>query len=224
MKIAGTPPIHDTLVRGLTTDLRPVQRLWRPSARLVSWIVLALAVLVVAAIVGLRGDLGVQLHRPLYLLQIAALIAAGGFAAMTGLRAAVPGYGADRGPARLAFTLAIVGTVLLLVEPVTESLAPVVFMTTAVRCTLCVAMFGLLPWVALFVAIGRAAPLDGRAAGRYAGAAAFLVGAAAVRLACPIDEPVHLVTSHVAPIVLWTLLTTVPASGRLVRWRRSEVS
>ena len=223
MKIHGTPPIHDALVRRLTADLRPVPRLWLPSARLAAWLVLALGVLALAAATGLRQDLGTQLHRPLYLVQIAALLAAGGLAAATGLRAAVPGYGGERRGAELALALAIFGAALLLGEPETSPLAPAVFIATGVRCALCVAMFGLLPWVVLFVAIGRAAPLDGRAVGRYAGAAAVLVGAAAVRLACPIDEPVHLITSHVAPVLLWTSLSAVLGDGWLVRWRRIGV-
>ena len=223
MKIPGTPPIHDTLVRRLTADLRSVPRLWRPSARLASWLVLALGVLALAAAAGLRQDLGEQLHRPLYLLQIVALLAAGGLAAATGLRAAVPGYGGERRWAGLAVALAVFGTALLLGEPETNPLAPAVFIATGVRCALCVAMFGLLPWVVLFVAIGRAAPLDGRTVGRYAGAAAFLVGAAAVRLACPIDEPVHLITTHVAPVLLWTSLSAVAGASWLVRWRGAGV-
>src|SRR5439155_12187349 len=103
-------------------------------------------VLAFAAAIGLRRDLGVQLHRPLYLLQIAALVTAGALAAATGLRAAVPGYGGERRRARLALGLAVSGTALLLAEPGTTALAPAVFATTGVRCALCVGMFGLFPW------------------------------------------------------------------------------
>ena len=224
MKVPGTPQIHDTLVRRLTADLRPVPRLWPPSARLASWLVLALGVLALAAATGLRQDLRAQLHRPLYLFQIAALFAAAGLAAATGLRAAVPGYGGERRRARLALALAVFGAALLLGEPETSPLAPAVFIATGVRCALCVAMFGLLPWVVLFLAIGRAAPLDGRVVGGYAGAAAFLVGAAGVRLACPIDEPVHLLASHVAPVLLWTSLSALAGADWLVRWCRTGTS
>jgi hypothetical protein len=219
MTIRGTPPIHETLVNRLKADLPPVPRLWPPTARLASWFVLAAGVLAVAAAVGLRQDLGAQLHRPLYLFQIAALLAAAALAAAAALRAAVPGYGGERRRAGLAVALGLVGTALLLGEPETGSLSPVVFIASGVRCAACVAMFGLLPWVALFLAIGRTAPLDGRAAGRYAGGAAFLIGATAVRLACPIDEPAHLLTSHVAPVLLWSSLSALAGAAWLVRWR-----
>ena len=224
MKIPGTPPSHDALVRRLTSDLRPVPHIWPPPARLAAWLLLALAVLALAAGAGLRHDLGAQLHRPLYLFQIAALLAAGALAAATGFRAAVPGYGGERWRAGLVLALALLGAALLLGEPGTSPVAPAVFLVTGVRCALSIAMFGLLPWVALFVAIGRAAPLDGRAVGRYAGAAAFLVGAAAVRLACPIDGPLHLLTSHVTPVLLWTSLSAVAGASWLVRWRGAEAS
>ena len=221
MNVPGTPPIHEALVGRLTADLRPVPRLWRPTARLVVWLGLALVVLALAAALGLREDLGPQLHRPLYLLEIAALLVAGALAATAGLRAAVPGYGGERRRALFALTVGLLGTALLVGEPGPNVLAPAAFMTIGARCAACVAMFGLLPWTALFIAIRRAAPLDGRVVGCYAGAAAFLVGAAAVRLACPIDEPVHLITTHVVPVALWTAVSALAGAGWLVRWREA---
>jgi len=218
--VPRTPPVHEQVVGRLTADLRPVRRLWPVSARLVSWLFLAVGVLALAAIVGLRHDLGAQLHRPLYLVQIAAFLAAAAVAAGAGLRAAVPGHGGERRRAGLA--LAVLGAVLLLGEPRMHLLSLDVFVATGVRCAVCVAMFGLLPWAGLFVAIGRGAPLDARAAGRHAGAAAFLVGAAAVRVACPIDEPVHLLASHVGPVLLWAGLSTLAGASWLVRWRRTD--
>jgi len=221
MTVPGTPRIHDTLVSRLKADVRAVPRLWPPSIRLASWLVLAAGVLAVAAGAGLRQDLGTQLHRPLYLFQVAVLFTAAGLAAAAALRAAVPGYGGERRRAALALALGLLATALLVGEPEARFLAPLIFLTTGVRCALCVAMFGLLPWAALFLAVGRAAPLDGRATGRYAGGAAFLLGAAAVRLACPIDEPTHLLASHVAPVLLWTSLSAVAGAEWLVRWRRA---
>jgi len=219
MTIPGTPLIHDALVARLKAELRPVRHLWSPATRLGSWLVVAAAVLAVAAGTGLRGDLGDQLHRPLYLFQIAALFTAAAVAAGGALRAAVPGYGGERRRGGLALGLGVLATVLLLGEGAMAPRGPMLFLTTGVRCALCVAMFGLLPWTTLFVAVARAAPLDGRAVGRYVGSAAFLLGVAAVRLACPIDDPVHLLTSHVAPVLLWSSLSGLAGADWLVRWR-----
>jgi hypothetical protein len=82
-----------------------------------------------------------------------------------------------------------------------------------------VAVYGLLPWAALFAAVARAAPLDGRIVGLYAGGAAFLVGAAAVRVACPIDDTVHVLAWHMPAIALWTLLSSVAGAMWLERWQ-----
>jgi hypothetical protein len=49
--------------------------------------------------------------------------------------------------------------------------------------------------------------------GACAGGAAFLVGAAAVRIACPIDDPAHALTWHMPAIVLWTALSAVAGAA-----------
>src|SRR4029077_14952597 len=71
-----TPPIHDALVARLMADARPVRRLWTPRRRLGLWVAVAVAVLGIAAGVGLRDDLAVQLFRARYLLELALLVGA----------------------------------------------------------------------------------------------------------------------------------------------------
>jgi hypothetical protein len=209
---------HDTLVARLKADLTPVRPLWSPSVRLASWLALAVTVVAIAMKIGLRHDLATQLGRPLYLLEVVTLLVAGGAAAGAALWGAVPGRGV-RGMGYLAPALGLLSGVLLLTQPVAAySRGP--FIRSGLQCAFCVTMFGLLPWAAILTAVSRGAPLEGRATGAHAGAAAFLIGAAAVRVACPIDDPLHLLAWHMTPVVFWITLSAAFGSVWLVRWRR----
>ena len=72
-----TPLTHERLVARLLTDARPVRPLWSPHTRLALWLALQALTLGFAVEFGLRQDLGDHLHQPLFLLEVAALIAAG---------------------------------------------------------------------------------------------------------------------------------------------------
>ena len=91
-------------------------------------------------------------------------------------------------------------------------------MASGAQCLLCTLGFSAIPWTALFVAVRRGAPLDVPLVGVCAGAAAFLFAAAAVRIACPIDEAVHLLTWHAMPVALGAALSGVAGARWLDRW------
>ena len=219
---APVPPIHDALVTRLKADVRPLRPLWPPSVRLAFWLVVAAAVVAGAAQLGLRNDLGRQLGQPLYLSEIAALLGAGVLAAAAALLAAVPGRG-GRGLSGLALTLAFLAVAILGCEALSAAVPRVAFVSEGLPCIFYVAVYGLLPWAALFIATARAAPLDGGAVGVYAGAAAFLIGAAAVRVACPIDDPLHVLAWHMPAIALWSCLSGVAGAVWLGRGQRIAV-
>ena len=208
---------HRAIVDRLTADLRPALPLWSPWARLAGWLGLALAVVAFAAVVGLRDDLGVAIDRPGYLFDLAILLSGAGLAATLALLVAVPGRLGGRRAWSLGAGLLVLAVATSLlgeagIAPATRSLL------ADLRCVACVGLFGVVPWVALYVAVGRAAPLDGGATALCIGAAAFLVGAAAVRVACPYDDVGHLLVWHAAPVALWTAATTALVGPRLVRW------
>jgi len=215
------PEIHATLLERLTADVRPVRPLRAPTARLVVWLVLALPSIAFAMVIGLRTDTPGMLLHPLAALQVGALVAGATLAAMGALRAAIPGRAGSRGSVRLALVLALLATALLLVQP-TRSLAD--FVANGLRCAFCVGMFGFVPWLALFVLVARGAPFDAPRVGAYVGAAGFLVGAAAVRVACPIEDGVHLVVWHMVPVLLGVGLSAMLGAAVLGRWRRRAVT
>lgn len=212
---APLPPIHDALVTRLAADLRPVRRLWAPSVRLVLWLALAGAVVAGAGQLGLRRDLGAEFRQPLYILEIEGLLGGSIAAAGGALLAAVPGR-QPRVLRYVALLLAVFVVTILGSELPSNIPSGRSFITDGLPCVFYVAAYGALPWAALFTMTVRAAPLNGRTVGAYAGGAAFLVGAAAVRIACPVDDPAHVLVWHMPAIVLWTMLSAAVGSLWLV--------
>lgn len=209
---------HRALVARLAADLRPVRRTWSPWARLATWVVLALAIVAIAALVGLRHDLRTAAAQPRFLLALAVLLSGAGLAATAALLAAVPGRIGGREARGIGLGLLLLAVAAgLLGERGAVGPLPG-FVATGVQCTACVGLFGLVPWLALFWAVRRGAPVDGRIAGLCTGAAAFLVGAAAVRVACPLDDVVHLALWHGMPVALWALASTAASEDWLARW------
>jgi len=208
------PAIHDVLVERLKADARPVRRLWPPTLRLAVWVALAVTVMATAMWGGLRPDVADALRRPLYLVELAAFLAAAVTAAMAALLAAVPGRARPRA-GFVAVGLGAVAVVVVLSEPAP---APAIPAVPGVQCALCVALFGSLPWTALFVAVRRGVPLDAGLAGIYVGGAAFLLGAAVVRIACPVDAASHVLGWHVLPMVAWSALSAVAGAAMLPDW------
>jgi hypothetical protein len=211
-------PVHRAAVEQLTDGLAPVRRLWSPWVRLALWIALALGTVAFAAAVGLRHDLRPQLDRPPYLLTLAVLLAGAGLAATLALLGAVPGRIRSRRARGIATGLLLLAITAALLGESGATPSTRVFVTTGLRCLVCVGAFGLLPWMTLFWAVARAAPLDGPTSGLCIGAAAFLVGAAAVRVACPLDDPLHLALWHGMPVALWATGSMVAGGACLARW------
>ena len=211
-------PTHRAIVERLTDDLVPVHRVWSPWRRLAAWIALALGTVALAAVVGLRHDLGAQLERSHFVATLAILLAGAGLGATVALLAAVPGRigrhearGVAMGLLVMAVTLALLGDG----EPMPPART---FVATGLQCFACVALFGLLPWLALYRAARRAAPIDAATTGLCIGAAALLVGAAAVRVACPIDDALHLAVWHGLPVAVWAAASMAVGASTLERW------
>jgi hypothetical protein len=211
-----TPPIHERLVARLVADARPVRPLWSPRTRLALWLLLQVLTAGVAVEFGLRQDLGDHLRQPLFLLDVGALVAAGAMAAALALRGAVPGMASGR--SALTLPMVLVGGAVLLVslEPVSTVRSAWSFVASGAQCVLCILGFSALPWTALFLAVRRGAPLDGPVTGAYVGGAAFLFAAAAVRIACPIDEQLHVLTWHMTPVAIGAALSAVAGARWLV--------
>jgi len=208
-----------TLVDRLVEDLRPVRRIWSPGARLALWCGLQLAVFAVLATAGLRPDVLEQLARPSFLLEVGALVAAGGLCAAIALRAAVPG----EAPGRRATVAAaeLVAASLVVMWAATPFAAPsfAESVRTGMPCALRTVALAALPWCVLLAAARRGAPLLPAFAGAAAGLGAFLLAGADMRLACALDEVSHLVLWHGTPVALGLAVSALLGAAWLGRWR-----
>jgi hypothetical protein len=206
------------LIERLTAELHPVERPWSPWLRLVCWLALALGTVGLAAVVGLRHDLATQISGVRFEITLAALLAGAGLAACAALLSAVPGRISVREARGIGAGVLVLALITAFLGERMPAETTVGFLLAGLRCTVCIAAFALVPWWVLFRAVSRAAPLDGRVAGLCVGAAAVLVGAACVRVACPIDDTLHLAVWHGVPAALWASLSAMAGSAWLVRW------
>jgi hypothetical protein len=176
----------------LIPDLPPVKRLWRPATRLSLWILLEALLLALGVTLKYRSDLAGALYLHNYGIDSFGFVLASIAAGWIALTASIPGDGTGK-VARLLFGLGIglglVGVHLGASTPVPFSIDD--FPATLIR-QVC---FAGLPWVALFGAVWRAAPMRPKSAGVAVGLAAACFGIAAAHLTGP---PVPLVPQFAA--------------------------
>jgi Negative regulator of sigma F len=73
-------------------------------------------------------------------------------------------------------------------------------------------MLAVLPWLALWWTVKRGAPLRGGISGLWIGAGALFFAFAMMRIAYPIDEPLHLITWHLLPALVGIALSALAGS------------
>lgn len=206
---------HRLLVEALAAAIRPVRPLWPVRVRLGLWLLLeALVLLWVATHTG--NDFVRKLGHPAYALELALFAAAATLAAVLALRAAVPGRSAGPREGVLAIALALIGTALVLVgEPMRMGYPLGEFVHVGLGCALETCILAALPWMALWWAVKRGAPMRAAVAGLLTGAVALLFAFALMRIKCPIDEPLHLVTWHLLPALVLTALSALAGAAWL---------
>jgi hypothetical protein len=200
---------HRLLVEALAATVTPVRPLWPVSVRLGLWLLLESIVLLwVATHTG--NDFMRKLGHLDYALEVVFFAAAAALAAMMALRVAIPGRSAGPGEVALAVVLVLIGTALVVVgEPARTGYPLGEFLHVGIGCALQTCVLAALPWLALWWAVKRGAPMRGGAAGALTGAAALLFSFALMRIGCPIDDPLHLVTWHLLPALGLTVLSAL---------------
>ncbi len=211
---------QDPLLPRLVADLRPVRPL-RLRRRLLGWLLLQTTVLAVVASRVLRPDIATALHRAAFVVELAALLSAGGLAAWLAVRAAFPARSPGWRPVAVALALAGVGLFLFALRPPSPDMPAVGLTMAGARCLAMTLMLAALPWLALVALLVRGAPVAPARAGTLAGAASLLFAAAGTRVACALDDPLHLVAWHGLPVVLGAGLSGLLGAAWLGRWARS---
>ncbi len=200
--------LHRALVDRLSANLRPSRPLWPVRRRFALWLAIEVAVLLRAMTVT-GNDFAMKLRHPPYALEIGFFAAAALILAAMALKASIPGREVRPWQTALAVALVLGGILMLFAVPMQTEMPLSQFVSVGSRCALETCTKAILPWIALWWAVRRGAPGDGRAAGAMVGASAMLFSFAIMRIACPIDEPLHLITWHLGPVIAVTLISTL---------------
>jgi hypothetical protein len=224
--MSGAPEIdheehHRALVRRFSSKITPSRPLWPISARLTLWIVMEVGIL--AWVINHNtNNFEARLADPAYAIEIVFFATAAIICAALALKSAIPGRTVSAREAAIATALALAGTVILMIDhPMATSDSLGDFARTGSRCTIDTLKFGTLPWLALWWLVKRGASLSGWLSGLLVGAGALLFSFAVMRVVCPIDEPLHLLTWHLFPVLVVIALSAL-AGARLLRFRRSR--
>jgi hypothetical protein len=200
---------HRALVRRFAADLKPTRLLWRVGLRLGAWLALEVAVLA-WVVVHTNNRFMDKLIQPTYGMEIVFFTAAAIILAVLALRSAVPGRSLNAGQAAIAVALIVAGTVLVtMAEPVSTTSSLSEFLRLGLRCVRGTFVLAALPWLALWWLVKRGAPMRGGLSGLLIGGGALFFSFAMMRLACPIDEPLHLLTWHLLPALALMALSTL---------------
>ncbi len=206
---------HRVLVEALAGTIKPVRPLWPVRARLGLWLLLEALVLVWAA-THTGNDFMRKFGHLDYALEVALFAAAATLAAMLALRLAIPGRRAGPTEVALSVVLALVGIALVAIgEPMRTGYSLGEFLSVGVGCAIETCLLAALPWIALWWAVKRGAPMRGAAAGASTGAAALLFAFALMRIKCPIDDPLHILTWHLMPVLVITALSALAGAAWL---------
>ncbi len=206
-------PNTNALIDSLVAESAPVRRLRPSGLRLSLWLVVQIAIAAYVFSGGVRADIGGQLASPLYLVQLAILAAAITLLARAAINAGTPGSEAWSS-AKVGVTLMVVALGFLAAYPANTALEISLFSTFGFPCAVRTAMLSLLPTSWLLAAIYRGWALSPARAGLVAGAAGFVLGFTMMRVLCALDDPLHVMAWHWAPVLLGCAVSA--AAGALI--------
>jgi hypothetical protein len=210
---------HRALVRRLATEVKPTRRLWSVGVRLGIWILLEVGVLA-WVVTHTDNDFIQKLRQPVYAIEILFFAAAAIISATLALRSAIPGRVLRASEGVLAAVLVLAGAALVTAAKPINTTNPLGdFVRAGLPCARDTWMFAALPLLLLWWMVRRGASMRGGFSGLLVGAGALFFSFAMMRVACPIDEPLHVLTWHLLPALALIALSTL-TGGMWLRFRR----
>jgi len=207
---------HRALVRRLSSEITPSRPLWPVSARLTLWMLIEVGILA-WVMSHTRNNFVTKLTHPAYAIEIVFFATAAIICAALALKSAIPGRTQSAKEATMATAFVLIGTVVLIMaQPMATSDSLGDFARNGWRCAIATVRFGTLPWLGLWWLVRRGASMSGWLSGLLVGAGALLFSFAVMRIACPIDEPLHLLTWHLFPALAVIALSTLAG----IKWLR----
>jgi hypothetical protein len=206
---------HRALVRRLAAEIKPARRLWPIRARMGLWAALEAGILA-WIITHTDNPFMAKLAQPVYSLELFLFTGAALMFAAMALRSAIPGRILGAHSAALGSVFVSAGTLLVIVgEPTRTSEFLGEFLRVGLPCAFRTSAFAALPWLMLWWLVKRGAPMRGQLSGLLVGASALSLSFAMMRIACPIDEPLHLLTWHLLPALMLTALSAIAGTSWL---------
>lgn len=191
----------EQLVASLSKEAQAVKPAPRPWLLSMKWIAMAAAYLLIALLItGLRPDWSQQLHRPLFLIEVALLF---GILISTAFSAAILAFPDLHQQRRAAFAPVIVFAlfVLTMLFAWLADTPPSPLPVHSFECTLSILMFSLLPSAGIFYAMRQFASTHLRLSGLAAVLFAFSTGALWLRLHEQTNSVIHLIEWHYLPML-----------------------
>jgi hypothetical protein len=211
----------EELIVDLARSLERVEPLPRPAVRTSRWAALSLAIAAVGiVIIGPRHDIAAAVREPAFAALAALTLLTAFSSAATALVLGVPG--AEGRWQRVLPIGAAIGWVGLLIALLAAGGAPVARMLEFPVHTLCIvqiAALSLVPAVAVFDMLRRAAPLQVAWSAGFAALGSLSVGALATQVLCPLDDPAHHLTGHFIPMLIMAAGVVLAAARSLVSWQ-----
>ena len=216
----------DELIVALARAAHPVRPLPRPSLRLARWTAAIVPVTALAAVViGLRADVSSAITEPAFIGIAVATLATALISAASVLVLSIPG--AERSIVQRAVPLSMCGLWALalgvLLARGGDPLQRLLVWPLHWLCVIEITALGIVPALALFTMLRRAAPLRRYWSAALATLASVAIGAAATQFICPLDDPAHQLVGHVVPVAVLSVLGALAGSRYLGFYSRAEL-
>ena len=193
---------REELIRELADDLAPKPRLAPPRAAALGWLAMSLAFVALVTLAGgpLRPGVARQLaSEPGFCIDLLLGALAGAAACFALMKLRIPGVVSGMRSALPALGLLLAWAAWQLIEHSSRA-GPPSMLGKRDGCMLEILLFSALPLAAALFVARRAAPLERAWTGLLAGLAAGALPALAMQLAC-LDDPLHALTRHLAPVL-----------------------
>jgi hypothetical protein len=200
---------YGAIISRLIENFEPARRIWPVNIRLGLWLALEVCILALVTLLAPRADLLSALRNPSYVLEVGLFVVAGMASGAFALRTAIPGLEATTAQVVPVLMAAFIAIIVAALAPAQTEITLGTFIGVGMKCFVCTGLFAAPPWLALFWAVKRAAPLSGELAGALVGTAAFSFAFAATRLGCPIDDSLHVLTWHIMPAGVGIAISTL---------------
>jgi hypothetical protein len=205
----------EDLIVSLAADARPVQLIESLGWRFGIWLASATVPAVVAlGLIGTRADLAAAFSNAAWTGEFGLILLVGVCAGVGAHVSGVPGAAGTRAARAGALVTMAAWALAMTTRLIAGAAAPAAALLTEPAhpaCALRIAAIALVPGAMAWWQLRRAEALQPGWSAALAATASLAAGAAAAQLMCPLDQAAHMLTWHLAPVVVLVGITGVIA-------------